>query len=110
MSIHVSVIDKCLMLNLNKNDHGLLLNVNDYIYNIYHKPLADFNKCKSVENKKLKKKTAKRKYICTCTNYLDKRKTRGNILIEKEVRSKTIRISNNEILFLKSRKNNVNKV
>lgn len=54
MSIHV--IDKCLMLNLNKNDHGLLLNVNDYIYNIYHKPLADFNKCKSVENKKLKKK------------------------------------------------------
>lgn len=52
MSIHVSVIDKCLMLNLNKNDHGLLLNVNDYIYNIYHKPLADFNKCKSVENKK----------------------------------------------------------
>lgn len=96
------------MLNLNKNDHGLLLNVNDYIYNIYHKPLADFNKCKSVENKKFKKKTAKRKYICTCTNYLDKRKTRGNILIEKEVRSKTIRKSNNEILFLKSRKNNVN--
>lgn len=44
------------MLNLNKNDHGLLLNVNDYIYNIYHKPLADFNKCKSVENKKFKKK------------------------------------------------------
>lgn len=90
MSIHVSVIDKCLMLNLNKNDHGLLLNVNDYIYNIYHKPLADFNKCKSVENKKFKKKTAKRKYICTCTNYLDKRKTRGNILIEKEVRSKQL--------------------
>lgn len=59
MSIHVSVIDKCLMLNLNKNDHGLLLNVNDYIYNIYHKPLADFNKCKSVENKKLKKKQPK---------------------------------------------------
>lgn len=87
MSIHVSVIDKCLMLNLNKNDHGLLLNVNDYIYNIYHKPLAAFNKCKSVENKKFLK-TAKRKYICTCTNYLDKRKTRGNILIEKEVRSK----------------------
>lgn len=56
MSIHVSVIDKCLMLNLKKNDHGLLLNVNDYIYNIYHKPLADFNKCKSVENKKFKKK------------------------------------------------------
>lgn len=102
MSIHVSVIDKCLMLNLNKNDHGLLLNVNDYIYNIYHKPLADFNKCKSVENKKFyKKKTAKRKYICTCTSYLDERKTRGNILIEKEVRSKTIRKSNNEILFLK---------
>lgn len=75
MSIHVSIIDKCLMLNLNKNDHGLLLNVNDYIYNIYHKPLADFNK---------------RKYICTCTNYLDKRKTRGNILIEKEVRSKQL--------------------
>lgn len=59
MSIHVSVIDKCLMLNLNKNDHGLLLNVNDYIYNIYHKPLADFNKCKSVENKKLKKNSQK---------------------------------------------------
>lgn len=54
MSIHVSVIDKYVMLNLyiNKNGHGLLLNVNDYIYNIYHKPLADFNKCKSVENKK----------------------------------------------------------
>lgn len=48
------------MLNLNKNDHGLLLNVNDYIYNIYHKPLADFNKCKSVENKKLKKKTSQK--------------------------------------------------
>lgn len=47
------------MLNLNKNDHGLLLNVNDYIYNIYHKPLADFNKCKSVENKKFKKKQPK---------------------------------------------------
>lgn len=60
MSIHVSVIDKCLMLNLNKNDHGLLLNVNDYIYNIYHKPLADFNKCKSVENKKFKKKTSQK--------------------------------------------------
>lgn len=58
MSIHVSVIDKYVMLNLyiNKNGHGLLLNVNDYIYNIYHKPLADFNKCKSVENKKFKKK------------------------------------------------------
>lgn len=48
------------MLNLNKNDHGLLLNVNDYIYNIYHKPLADFNKCKSVENKKFKKKTSQK--------------------------------------------------
>lgn len=47
------------MLNLNKNDHGLLLNVNDYIYNIYHKPLADFNKCKSVENKKFQKKQPK---------------------------------------------------
>lgn len=47
------------MLNLNKNDHGLLLNVNDYIYNIYHKPLADFNKCKSVENKKFKKNSQK---------------------------------------------------
>lgn len=94
MSIHVSVIDKCLMLNLNKNDHGLLLNVNDYIYNIYHKPLAAFNKCKSVENKKFLK-TPKRKYICTCTNYLDKRKTRGNILIEKEVRSKQ---SGNQIM------------
>lgn len=48
------------MLNLNKNDHGLLLNVNDYIYNIYHKPLADFNKCKSVENKKFKKKNSQK--------------------------------------------------
>lgn len=60
MSIHVSIIDKCLMLNLNKKDHGLLLNVNDFIYNIYHKPLADFNKCKSVENKKLKKKNSQK--------------------------------------------------
>lgn len=62
MSIHVSVIDKYVMLNLyiNKNGHGLLLNVNDYIYNIYHKPLADFNKCKSVENKKLKKKNSQK--------------------------------------------------
>lgn len=61
MSIHVSVIDKYVMLNLyiNKNGHGLLLNVNDYIYNIYHKPLADFNKCKSVENKKFKKNSQK---------------------------------------------------
>lgn len=64
MSIHVSVIDKCLMLNLNKNDHGLLLNVNDYIYNIYHKPLADFNKCKSVENKKFKKKNQPKGNTC----------------------------------------------
>lgn len=62
MSIHV--IDKCLMLNLNKNDHGLLLNVNDYIYNIYHKPLADFNKCKSVENKKFKKKNQPKGNTC----------------------------------------------
>lgn len=60
MSESIHVIDKCLMLNLNKNDHGLLLNVNDYIYNIYHKPLADFNKCKSVENKKFKKKTSQK--------------------------------------------------
>lgn len=61
------------------------------LYNIYHKALAAFNKCKSVENKKFyKKKTAKRKYICTCTSYLDERKTRGNILIEKEVRSKQL--------------------